>query len=333
MDLPEELWQNVFDISGGEDFNDLALKIFRFQYETNSVYREFSKLLRSEPEKINSYLHVPFLPISLFKDHTIISGDETRFEKVFTSSGTTGSAPSRHFIRDLKLYEESFTRSFQIYYGDPEKYRFLALLPGYLERQGSSLVYMLDHFIRKTERNGSGFFLNNMETLEKHLLENRPASAQTILFGASYALIDFAGRFPMNLNGVMIMETGGMKGRRKEMVREELHEILCHCLNVEMVHSEYGMTELLSQAYSSGHGIFRAPPWMKILIRDVNDPLQFLPAGQTGGINIIDLANLFSCSFIATQDLGKLHEDGSFEVLGRFDDSDVRGCNLMVVSD
>ena len=254
-----------------------------------------------------------------------------RFEKVFTSSGTTGSVPSRHFIRDLKLYEESFTRCFQIFYGEPGKFRFLALLPGYLERQGSSLVYMLDHLIRKTERNGSGFFLNDMDTLEKHLQENHLADVQTILFGASYALIDFAESFPMNINGVTVMETGGMKGRRKELIREELHDFLCRNLNVEKIHSEYGMTELLSQAYSSGHGIFRAPPWMKILIRDVNDPLQFLPCGQTGGINIIDLANLYSCSFIATQDLGKLYEDGSFEVIGRFVDSDVRGCNLMVV--
>jgi phenylacetate-coenzyme A ligase PaaK-like adenylate-forming protein len=331
MNLPEEIRQSVFYISGDDDFNDLAMKIFRFQYETNSVYRELSQLLRADPEKINNYLQVPFLPIGLFRDHKIISGDERRFEKVFTSSGTTGSVPSRHFIRDLKLYEESFTRSFQIFYGDPEKCRFLALLPGYMERQGSSLVYMLDHLIRKTERNGSGFFLHNIDTLEKHLRENQPASVQTILFGASYALIDFAERFPMNINGVTVMETGGMKGRRKEMIREELHETLCRNLNVEKVHSEYGMTELLSQAYSSGYGIFRAPPWMKIQIRDVNDPLQFLPCGQTGGINIIDLANLYSCSFIATQDLGKLHEDGSFEVLGRFDDSEVRGCNLMVV--
>jgi len=331
MNLAEEIRRSVFKISGDDDFNDLALKIFRFQYETNPVFRELSQLLRADPEKINNYLRIPFLPISLFRDHKIISGDESGFEKVFTSSGTTGSVPSRHFIRDLKLYEESFTRSFQFFYRDPEKYRFLALLPGYMERQGSSLVYMLDHLIRKTERNGSGYFLHNMDTLEKHLQENQPASVQTILFGASYALIDFAERFPMNISGVTVMETGGMKGRRKEMIREELHEILCHNLNVERVHSEYGMTELLSQAYSSGHGIFRAPPWMKILIRDVNDPLQFLPYGQTGGINIIDLANLYSCSFIATRDLGKLYDDGSFEVLGRFDDSDVRGCNLMVV--
>jgi phenylacetate-coenzyme A ligase PaaK-like adenylate-forming protein len=331
MNLAEEIRQSVFKISADDDFNDLAMKIFRFQYKTNPVYRKLSDLLQTDPGKIKHYLHVPFLPISLFRDHKIISGDGSVYEKVFTSSGTTGSVPSSHFIRDLKFYEESFTRSFQIFYGEPEKYRILALLPGYLERQGSSLVYMLDHLIRRTEKNGSGFFLHNMDTLEKQLLENQPDPIRTILFGASFALIDFAERFPVNINGMIVMETGGMKGRRKEMIREELHEILCRRLNVERVHSEYGMTELLSQAYSSGNGIFRAPPWMKILIRDVNDPLQFLPGGQTGGINIIDLANLNSCSFIATQDLGKLHEDGSFEVVGRFDDSDVRGCNLMVV--
>ena len=331
MILSEEIRQSVFNISGENEFNELVLKIFRFQHKTNSIYREFSTLLGADPSKINSYLRVPFLPIGFFRDHRIISGDGNEAEKVFTSSGTTGSIPSRHFIRDLKLYEESFTRSFQIFYGEPEKFRFLALLPGYLERQGSSLVYMLDHFIRNTEKNGSGFFLYDMETLEKILRENQTPSIPTILFGASYALLDFAERFPMNISGVTVMETGGMKGRRKEMIREELHEILCRNLNVERVHSEYGMTELLSQAYSPGHGIFRAPPWMKILIRDVNDPLQFLPWGQTGGINIIDLANIYSCSFIATQDLGKLYEDGSFEVVGRFDDSDVRGCNLMVV--
>jgi len=331
MNLTEEIRQSVFQISGEGYFNDLALKIFRFQYESNPVYREMSQLLRANPDKINDYLRIPFLPISLFRDHKIISGDENIFQKVFTSSGTTGSVPSQHFIKDLTLYEDSFTRAFQIFYGDPEKYRFLALLPGYLERQGSSLVYMLNYFIRKTERNGSGFFLHDLDALKEKLTENLSVPCQTILFGASFALLDFAEKFPMDIHGAIVMETGGMKGRRKELIREELHEILCHKLNVEMIHSEYGMTELLSQAYSPGNGIFRAPPWMKILIRDTNDPMYYLPPGQTGGINIIDLANLHSCSFIATQDLGKLHEDGSFEVVGRFDDSEVRGCNLMVV--
>jgi len=331
VNLTEEIRQSVFQISGEDEFNDLALKIFHFQYKSNPVYREMLQLLGADPFKINNYHRIPFLPISLFRDHKIICGDNKIFQKVFTSSGTTGSVPSQHFIRDLKFYEESFTRSFLIFYGDPEKIRFLALLPGYLERQDSSLVYMLDYLIRKTERNGSGFFLHDLNSLKVKLHENHPVTCQTILFGASYALLDFAEQFPMDLNGVTVMETGGMKGRRKEMIREELHEILRRKLNVEMIHSEYGMTELLSQAYSAGNGIFRAPPWMKVLIRDTNDPMHYLPSGQTGGINIIDLANLYSCSFIATQDLGKLHDDGSFEVLGRFDDSDMRGCNLLVV--
>jgi phenylacetate-coenzyme A ligase PaaK-like adenylate-forming protein len=331
MILPEEIRLSVFKITNDDDFNDLALKIFRFQYESNPVYRQMAQLLKADTFGINEYRRIPFLPISLFRDHQIISGDGKMIQKVFSSSGTTGSIPSQHFVRDLKLYKESFTSSFQLFYGDPGKFRFLALLPGYLERQGSSLVYMLDYLIRITERNGSGFFLYNMASLKEKLEETTSGKRQAILFGASYALLDFADQFPMDLSSVTVMETGGMKGRREEMIREELHAILCRKLKVEMIHSEYGMTELLSQAYSSGNGFFRTPPWMKILIRDTNDPMHYLPAGQTGGINIIDLANLYSCSFIATQDLGRLQEDGSFEVLGRFDDSDVRGCNLLVV--
>jgi phenylacetate-coenzyme A ligase PaaK-like adenylate-forming protein len=331
MNPVEEIRQSIFHISGEKEFNDVALKIFRFQYGSNDVYREFSQLLKADPAGINDFHSIPFLPISLFRDHKIISGEGHNIQKVFTSSGTTGNIPSRHFIKDLKLYEESFTRSFGIFYGDPGEFRFLALLPGYLERQDSSLVYMLDHFIRKTRQYGSGFYLHDLDALKEKLNETSYHSCQTILFGASYGLLDFAERYPMDLSGVTIMETGGMKGRRKEMIRQELHEILCGKMNVDIIHSEYGMTELLSQAYSAGRGIFRAPPWMKVLIRDINDPMHYLPAGQTGGINIIDLANLYSCSFLATQDLGIKHEDGSFEVTGRFDDSDVRGCNLMVV--
>jgi len=331
MILPEEIKRSVFQVSGERDFNDLAMEIFRFQYKSNPVYREMARFLNADPGITANYTDIPFLPISLFRDHKILSGNGEITEKVFSSSATTGSIPSQHFVSDLKLYEESFTRSFQLFYDDPGEFRFLALLPGYLERQGSSLVYMLDNFIRLTERNGSGFFLHDLDSLKARLDETKTLPFGTILFGASYALLDFAEQAATDLDGVIVMETGGMKGRRKEMVREELHEILCRKLNVEMIHSEYGMTELLSQAYSLGNGIFRTPPWMKILIRDTNDPLNFLPPGQTGGINIIDLANIHSCSFIATQDLGKIHEDGSFEVLGRFDDSDIRGCNLLVV--
>lgn len=331
MKLLEEIRQSVFKISNEKEFRDAALTIFRFQFDTSKIFRELTQLLKIDPASIDHYLQIPFLPVSLFKNHKIISGIDGTHEKAFASSTTTGGLPSLHYIRDLKIYIESFTKTFRLFYGDPDHYRFLALLPGYLERQDSSLVYMLDHFIRQTKTNGSGFFLHNLQALNDLLQEKASGERKTILFGASFALLDFAEQFLPDLKNSLIMETGGMKGRRKEMVRQELHEVLCRSFNVEKIHSEYGMTELLSQAYSSGDGIFHTPPWMKILIRDINDPLHYLPAGQTGGINIIDLANFHSCAFIATQDLGRLHDDGSFEVLGRFDDSDVRGCNLLVV--
>jgi len=331
MTVSGELKQRIFKIRGDDDFNSLCLDIYRFQYETNPVCQEFSRLLRIDPSDLSSYNKIPFLPVSFFKDHEIISGKDLPIEKIFTSSGTTGTIPSRHLVSDLELYRESFSRSFRMFYGDPASYLILALLPGYLERQGSSLVYMIDCLIGESKQNGSGFFLDDLNGLYEKLKNTALDRRKTILFGASYALLDFAEKFQLDLSGAIIMETGGMKGRRKEMIREELHEILCRRFNVEKIHSEYGMTELLSQAYSKGDGIYRTPPWMKVLIRDTNDPLSYLPAGQTGGINIIDLANIYSCSFIATQDLGRLHDDGSFEVLGRFDDSDVRGCNLLVV--
>ncbi len=326
-----EIRTRIFSIRNDEDFVRSALEIFRYQALKNPVYLELVRYLGVDPVKVNDLAEIPFLPINFFKDHRIISGHERPVQKTFLSSGTTGTVPSSHFITDLDLYEGSFTRSFRLFYGDPENYRFLALLPGYLERQDSSLVYMMDFFIRKTKQNGSGFFLHDIESLVQCLQDGTAEGIRTILFGASYALHDFAGQYKASLDNVMIMETGGMKGRRKEMIREELHEVLCSSFNAKSIHSEYGMTELLSQAYSQGGGIFRAPPWMKILIRDPNDPMSILPPGQSGGINIIDLANLHSCSFIATQDLGRLHDDGSFEVLGRFDDSDIRGCNLLVV--
>jgi phenylacetate-coenzyme A ligase PaaK-like adenylate-forming protein len=331
MNLSEQIRPTIFNVSDEDAFREIALESFRYQFSSSKIYREMSELLGADPERITNYSGLPFLPISLFRDHKIFSDEERFIEKVFTSSGTTGSIPSKHYIRDLKLYEESFVRSFRAFYGEPEEYRFLALLPGYMERTDSSLVYMMNFLITRTRNNGSGFYLHDLEALKGKLLEEQTACCKTILFGASYALLDFAERFPMDLGDVIVMETGGMKGRKKEMIREELHEILCKNFNVKMIHSEYGMTELLSQAYSCGEGIFKTPPWMKVLIRDTNDPMHFLPTGQTGGISIIDLANLYSCSFIATQDLGRLHEDGSFEVLGRFDDSDIRGCNLLVV--
>jgi phenylacetate-coenzyme A ligase PaaK-like adenylate-forming protein len=331
LNLSAEISTSVFSITGDESFEKAALDIFRFQVRSCGVYKEMSRILGVDPEKITSVFEIPFLPVSFFRDHKIISCDERNVQKIFTSSGTTGSVPSRHFISDLKLYEESFLRSFRAFYGEPGNFRFLALLPGYLERHNSSLVYMMDHLIRCSQANGSGFYLNETEELYRKLKESGQGKARTILFGASYALLDFAEKYPDDYSDIIVMETGGMKGRKKEMIREELHGFLQEKLNVDVIHSEYGMTELLSQAYSKGKGFFRTPPWMKILIRDTNDPLNYLPAGQTGGISIIDLANFYSCSFIATQDLGRAHEDGSFEVLGRFDDSDIRGCNLLVV--
>jgi phenylacetate-coenzyme A ligase PaaK-like adenylate-forming protein len=331
MYVSEEIRRSLFNISGEVDFEKISLEIFRYQVSSNLVYKEMVRLLGIGPGKINFVSEIPFIPVSLFRDQQVLSGDDQKVQKIFTSSGTTGSVPSRHLVTDLALYKESFTCSFWRFYGDPAGYRFLALLPGYMERQGSSLIYMMDFLIRNTIRNGSGFYLSDLRALQEQLEKIPPRNIKTILFGASYALLDFAEQYPMDLSDVIIMETGGMKGRRKEMIREELHEILTDRFKVNEIHSEYGMTELLSQAYSKGSGIFRTPPWMKILVRDTNDPMHILPHGQTGGINIIDLANLNSCSFIATQDLGKVHKDGSFEVLGRFDDSDIRGCNLLVV--
>jgi phenylacetate-coenzyme A ligase PaaK-like adenylate-forming protein len=331
VNLLEEIRKSVFSLSGDDEVEKTALDVFRYQYWNNLIYREFVNHLNIDFEKIKSLEEIPFLPISLFRDQEIISGEKTGTEKIFTSSGTTGSIPSSHFVKDLSLYEESFLHTFRLFYGDPGRYRFLALLPGYLEREGSSLVYMMDHLIGLSKQNGSGFYLHDMDTLSEKLREKAPGGVQTVLFGASYALLDFAERYPMDLHEVIVMETGGMKGRKKEIIREDLHEFLCKSFNMRVIHSEYGMTELMSQAYSGGGGIFRAPPWMKILVRDTNDPMEFLPPGKTGGISIIDLANIHSCAFIATQDLGKLNDDGSFEILGRFDDSDIRGCNLLVV--
>lgn len=327
---PEEIENRLFKVSGDQEFNDLAIELFRYQNEFNEIYREFTDLLGIRPSRVKDIFEIPFLPVGFFKDHAVTCAPGKSVEKIFTSSGTTGSIPSRHLVYDLALYEESFIRGFSLFYGRPENYRFLVLLPGYMERQGSSLIYMMDALVNRSRQNGSGFFLDDFISLGRELQQQPESGACTILFGASYALMDFAEAYRSGPAGAIVMETGGMKGRKKEMVREELHALLCSKLGVEAVHSEYGMTELLSQAYSQGKGIFRTPPWMKILIRDTNDPLEILPAGKTGGINIIDLANIYSCGFIATQDLGRVYPDGSFEVLGRFDDSDTRGCNLLI---
>jgi len=328
--VPEHLRNRIFNIKSSADFSHCALEIFNYQFTGNAVYREFILSLGKEPSLIRTVDEIPFLPIELFRNHRIITVDDP-VEMIFESSGTTGVITGKHFITDLSLYEESFLRSFLLFYGEPEEFLIAALLPSYTEREGSSLVYMADNLIRRSKNPGSGFYRDNTEELIKKIAEARKKAQKILLLGVSFALLDLAEKQSPDLSGVIIMETGGMKGRRKELTRTELHSILREKFNVSSIHSEYGMTELLSQAYSKGDGLFHSPPWMKILIRDPQDPLSLeYEQGRSGGINIIDLANINSCSFIATGDLGKLHEDGSFEVLGRFDNSDIRGCNLMV---
>lgn len=311
-----------------EQFDNLALEVFRWQAENNPVYRDFITGLRVNADEVTSIRDIPFLPISFFKTKEIITGSRP-VQEVFTSSGTTGSVQSKHFVTDVSLYQESYRKGYELFYGNISEHVLLALLPSYLEREGSSLIYMVNDLVKRAAP-GSGFYLHNYNELAANL-ERLDSETKVVLLGVTYALLDLAEQHSITIPNAIVMETGGMKGRRKEMIREELHEILCRGLDVSAIHSEYGMTELLSQAYSKGEGIFQCPPWMRVLTRDTDDPLSLTAPGKTGGINVIDLANLNSCCFIATQDLGKVHDDGSFEVLGRFDNSDIRGCNLMVV--
>ena len=320
----------IFSISSEEQFKATTLEIFKFQFDNNPVYQKFCNLLNTDPKLVREIDQIPFLPINFFKSETILSSAD-KIQKTFTSSGTTGSNTSKHHVTDLNIYEESFNKAFQEFYGNIEDYAVLALLPSYLERDGSSLIYMADHLIKASKHPKSGFYLSNLEELKDNLIQLDRSGQKIILIGVSFALLDLIENYKFNLKNVVVMETGGMKGRRKEMIREELHKILAAGFGVKSIHSEYGMTELLSQAYSNGNGIFNCPPWMKILIRDPEDALSYLSQGKTGGINVIDLANINSCSFIATQDLGKIHKKDSVEILGRFDNSDIRGCNLMVL--
>ncbi len=325
------LKERIFGLKAGDaHFCEFTLEVFKFQYEHNRVYRSFCDGLGKSPDSVNELREIPFLPIELFKSSRVVSFSHSE-EKVFLSSGTGGDNRSRHYIADTSVYEKSFTECFRIFYGEPSSYCILALLPSYLERDDSSLVYMAAKLIEQSGHPASGFYLDDLGTLAERVRELEREGQAFILLGVSFALLDLAALFPMKLSNGIIMETGGMKGRRREMVREELHAILGKAFGQKNIHSEYGMTELLSQAYSGGEGRFRCPPWMRILIRDSNDPLEILDHGLAGGVNVIDLANIYSCSFIATQDLGKLFPDGVFEVLGRFDHSDLRGCNLMVV--
>ncbi|MBT9188203.1 LuxE/PaaK family acyltransferase [Zobellia russellii] len=319
----------IFKINTQSEFDAQALKVFRHQYRTNAVYQEFCSYLGKSDANVDEVYAIPFLPISFFKSKEIISGDKHP-ETIFTSSGTTGSNTSKHFVNRLSLYEESFRHAFELFYGKVEDFCVLALLPSYLEREGSSLIYMVDDMIKQSQHPDSGFYLNDLNGLRNKLIQLDANGQKILLIGVSFALLDMVETNTLKLKNTVIMETGGMKGRRKELIREELHSILKEGFGVPVIHSEYGMTELLSQGYSKGNGIFETPPWMKILIRDTEDPLAYQDHKKTGGINVIDLANIDSCAFIATQDLGKTYENGTFEVLGRFDHSDVRGCNLMV---
>jgi len=321
---------DLFNTPNFQKFELEAMKIFKYQATNNKIYGRFIDLLGIDFKQVDCLQKIPFLPIEFFKSHDILSTNNP-IEQVFTSSGTTGMMPSRHLVTDLKVYEASFRKGFDYFYGSIEDFTVLALLPGYLERKGSSLIYMVDDLIKKSNSKHSGFYLNELEALADILIELDAKGEKILLIGVTYALLDLIEKRDFQLNNTIIMETGGMKGKRRELVRTELHELLSNGFGVAQIHSEYGMTELLSQAYSLGDGVFETPPWMHILIRETEDPFQEVMTGRTGGINVIDLANINSCSFIATQDLGRKVGENKFEVLGRFDHSDIRGCNLMVV--
>lgn len=313
----------VFD--NNISFEDRALRLFREQAKSCAPYKQYLNLLKTDVESVSSIEEIPFLPIQFFKTHAIIAENRTP-AITFSSSGTTGMERSQHLVANLSFYEHSFRNAFDQFYGNIENYRILALLPSYLEREGSSLIYMCEDLIQKSQHPQSGFYLHNLHELAEVLKEDTP----TILLGVTYALLDLAEMGPFQLKNTIVMETGGMKGKRKELLKEEVHQVLTKAFGVKKIHSEYGMTELLSQAYSKGGGLFETPHWMRVLARDVDDPLSLVKAGKTGGLNIIDLANVHSCAFIATQDLGRVYADNSFEILGRFEQSDIRGCNLLV---
>jgi len=322
--------KSIFNLNSEKKFSDLAIEIFHIQFENNPVYRSFCDLLNINSSDVQKIEDIPFLPINFFKTHTVKS-TKKKIKKTFLSSGTTNKNASKHYLTNPKIYRKSFRKCFEFFYGPIKDYVILALLPSYLERNGSSLVYMVNDMIVRSKKPQSGFYLNNLKELKDTIQELDQSGQKTILIGVSFALLDLIEFHQFNLKNTIIMETGGMKGQRKELIKSELHEYLKKGFGVQAIHSEYGMTEILSQAYSKNNGLFKTPPWMKILIRDTEDALSILPIEKSGGINIIDLANIDSCAFIATQDLGMIHKNGYFELLGRFDQSEVRGCNLMVV--
>lgn len=322
-----ELQDKVFSVTA-TGFDSLALEIFRFQYAENKVYRAFADALRVDPTAVNSVASIPFIPVSFFKNHDVVSGS-FQPAAVFESSGTTQTGNSRHIVKSLDLYKQSFMKGFELFYGPVKEWCILGLLPSYLERENSSLVVMVDELVKQSGHPASGFYLYDHASLTALIEKNESSGQKTLLIGVTFALLDLAETFKANLQHTTIMETGGMKGRRKEITRSEVHDHLKNAWGLSEIHSEYGMSELLSQAYSHGNGIFNCPPWMKIILRDEDDPLAIETSTKDGLINVIDLANIYSCSFIATDDIGKLHPGGSFEVLGRMDRSDVRGCSLM----
>jgi len=319
---------SFLNIKTSENFNHLALKIFNYQFSNCKVYRSYCDLIKINTSDVKNYKQIPFLPISLFKT-TKVKSFKGKSEKKFFSSSTSNDIPSKHYVKSLDHYSKSFMTCFNKFYGKESNYVILALLPSYLERKNSSLIYMVETLIKKSNKKDSGFYLYNYNKLIKTLKKLESINQKTILIGVSFALIDLIKYKKIKLKNTIVMETGGMKGRQKEISRKELHKLICNGFGIEEVHSEYGMTELLSQAYSTGNGIFKTPPWMKILIRSIDDPLESIGYEKAGGINIIDLANIDSCSFIATDDLGKKLKKGGFEILGRFDNSDLRGCNLL----
>lgn len=331
--MPEQWNHKIFSLAE-QGFEALSLEIFRHQYLANPVYKSYVDALAVNPANICKIEQIPFLPIRFFKSHTVMSGDFEP-EAVFESSGTTTTVNSRHYVNDASLYKESFTKGFELFYGAAKEFCIIGLLPSYLERNSSSLVYMVNELITQSNHPQSGFYLNEHEKLVAVLQQLESQRQPTLLVGVTFALLDLAEKFSMPLQYTTVIETGGMKGRRKEMIRAEVHDILKQAFHVPVIHSEYGMTELLSQAYSKGNGIFNCPPWMKVFVRDEEDPLHVRSSSGnrhiTGAINIIDLANIHSCSFIATDDAGRLFPDGSFEVLGRLDNSDLRGCSLLTL--
>ena len=327
MDFKNDFKGKIF-FANNTNFDELALKLFQFQSENNAVYRQFQQFSGIDPEKVKTIEEIPFLPVELFKTQRIITTG-LNASLYFSSSGTSTSVPSRHYVHDTELYKKSTANGFEFFFGNLSQYTFLAILPSYLERNDSSLVYMLNYFMEISEKKANGFYLNDYENLHKRIISLKYNHEKVILFGVSFALLEFAQKYHPDLSGTTIIETGGMKGRGRELPRVELHDILKKSFNVSEISSEYGMTELLSQAYAVQDGVFRTVPWMKVFCCDPTDPYRILPAGEQGLLNIIDLANTDSCAFIATSDIGRINKDGSFEVLGRMDNSEMRGCNLL----